>query len=710
MYCGKQWCQQIRHCRAGSGFISMKGRLLHQEHISKTSNESSIKKFGNRQYYLAEKIYEGEKEHRQRFSHSNQMGILFGIVGTAAALGIGSALCESQEENISDSTLPLKSKETSTKHDVTSEQILNIQDIYPAGDVVGTYRNIHQNEKSSRRSITNVQNVSESSSTQATYNSSERKKLSVQDAAERSQQLLKRLMEEVGAPGLVVAVSVDGATVWADGFGYADVENSVQCSPNTVMRIASISKPITMTAVAKLWEEGKLDLDAPIQKYIPSFPVKTYDGEEVTITTRHLISHQSGIRHYRLKGQSKVEKEDDKEKFCCRKKEKHDREKLIKKEKEEDNKEKAKLTEISQQKAEDKKEMIELAEVSKQEDEDMKTDGRQSENEKDSNISKNEEIKIENEKESSENKETRNEKSSCIHTMVGQKRRELNRIIKAKTNKKRKAKKKEEEENEFDLQEYHIKEEFDTIQEALELFQNDELFFKPGSDFLYTTHGWTVVSGVVEGAAKKPFTRVISRLFYDMGLHNTYLDKNSPIIYDRARYYIRDRHGKLKNAPYVDNSYKWAGGGFLSTVLDLTKFGNALLYASQQEIEMGKEGSNRLPGFLKASTMRDLWTPGKGTSINWIRDEAYGMGWTAAEKKTSYGFCRNSKHYASHTGGAVGASSVLLILPKQVSSNKDSGNPPKGITVTIMTNMQGVGLSSVALQIADLFENVQQSL
>lgn len=57
----------------------------------------------------------------------------------------------------------------------------------------------------------------------------------------------------------------------------------MRCSPNTVMRIASISKSLAMTAVAKLWEEEKLDLDAPIQKYIPKFPVKTYDGKEVRL-------------------------------------------------------------------------------------------------------------------------------------------------------------------------------------------------------------------------------------------------------------------------------------------------------------------------------------------------------------------------------------------------------------------------------------------
>ena len=48
-----------------------------------------------------------------------------------------------------------------------------------------------------------------------------------------------------------------------------------------------------------------------------------------------------------------------------------------------------------------------------------------------------------------------------------------------------------------------------------------------------------------------------------------------------SRYYIRDAKGKLQNTPYVDNSYKWAGGGFLSTVKDLTKVGNIMLYCHQ---------------------------------------------------------------------------------------------------------------------------------
>ncbi|XP_012791299.1 serine beta-lactamase-like protein LACTB, mitochondrial isoform X2 [Sorex araneus] len=127
-------------------------------------------------------------------------------------------------------------------------------------------------------------------------------------AIDSSRDLLHRIKDEVGAPGIVVGVSVDGKEVWSEGLGYADVENRVPCKPETVMRIASISKSLTMVALAKLWEAGKLDLDLPVQHYVPEFPEKEYEGEKVSVTTRLLISHLSGIRHYE-KDMKKVKEE-----------------------------------------------------------------------------------------------------------------------------------------------------------------------------------------------------------------------------------------------------------------------------------------------------------------------------------------------------------------------------------------------------------------
>ena len=70
-------------------------------------------------------------------------------------------------------------------------------------------------------------------------------------------------------------------------------------------------------------------------------------------------------------------------------------------------------------------------------------------------------------------------------------------------------------------------------------------------------------------------------MFQELGLTHTYLDENKPIIPYRARFYELDKDHKLKNVPAVDNSMKWAGGGFLSTVGDLLQFGNAMLYSYQ---------------------------------------------------------------------------------------------------------------------------------
>lgn len=101
-----------------------------------------------------------------------------------------------------------------------------------------------------------------------------------------------------GIPGISAAVSIDGRTVWSKGYGYSDVENLVSCTPNTVMRIASISKPLTASAIALLWQRGKLDIDLPIQTYVPEFLAKQYEGKAVVITTRHILTHMSGIRNY----------------------------------------------------------------------------------------------------------------------------------------------------------------------------------------------------------------------------------------------------------------------------------------------------------------------------------------------------------------------------------------------------------------------------
>jgi serine beta-lactamase-like protein LACTB len=103
---------------------------------------------------------------------------------------------------------------------------------------------------------------------------------------------ITREMERSGIPGLTAAYVLNGELQWTKGFGTADVENGVVARTDTVYRIASLSKPITATAVMQLVERGKIELDAPVQKYAPGFPDKPWP-----VTTRQLLCHQSGIRH-----------------------------------------------------------------------------------------------------------------------------------------------------------------------------------------------------------------------------------------------------------------------------------------------------------------------------------------------------------------------------------------------------------------------------
>lgn len=95
-------------------------------------------------------------------------------------------------------------------------------------------------------------------------------------------------------PGLAVAVAVNGEIVWSQGWGFADVAGKVRATADTPFRIYSVAKPMTASALVRLAAEGRVDLDAPVQKYVPGYPVKP--GPPVTL--RLLASHLGGVRHY----------------------------------------------------------------------------------------------------------------------------------------------------------------------------------------------------------------------------------------------------------------------------------------------------------------------------------------------------------------------------------------------------------------------------
>ena len=97
-------------------------------------------------------------------------------------------------------------------------------------------------------------------------------------------------------PGAVTVVATRDSVVRMDAQGWADPEHKSPMQVDSIFWIASMSKPITATAVLMLMEEGKLSLDDPIAKYIPELGgLKTADGKTQRITLKHLLTHTSGM-------------------------------------------------------------------------------------------------------------------------------------------------------------------------------------------------------------------------------------------------------------------------------------------------------------------------------------------------------------------------------------------------------------------------------
>jgi CubicO group peptidase (beta-lactamase class C family) len=335
-------------------------------------------------------------------------------------------------------------------------------------------------------------------------------------AVAQSRQIIVETMTKQSVPGLSIAVAVDGKIIWSEGFGLADLENQIRVSPATRFRIASISKPLTAAAMARLFEQGKLDLDAPVQKYVPNFPRKEKD-----ITARQLAGHLSGIRHYRR------DPDESKDEF-------------------------------------------------------------------------------------------------------------------------------------FNRREY-----YKSVSEALKTFQDDPLDFTPGTKFGYSSFGYTLLSAVIEGASRQNFlTYMQEQVFIPLRMPSTSADDNRQIIPDRARFYSLDSEKRLINAPYIDRSYSWAGGGFLSTPEDLARFGSAHLQS----------------GYLKAETLKEIFTSQKTADG---KETGTGFGWRIGQDK-------EGRTFYFHPGEDVGGRSYLLMYPE------------KKVVIAMLHNLTGASLASI-IEISKLF-------
>lgn len=102
-------------------------------------------------------------------------------------------------------------------------------------------------------------------------------------------------MKKNRVKGVSIAIVDDQTIVWAQGFGYADATEEVPATPETVYRIGSISKLFTVMATMQLAEQGKIDIDQPLKRYLPEFSIKTRFPDSGPITLRTIMTHHSGL-------------------------------------------------------------------------------------------------------------------------------------------------------------------------------------------------------------------------------------------------------------------------------------------------------------------------------------------------------------------------------------------------------------------------------
>ncbi len=187
--------------------------------------------------------------------------------------------------------------------------------------------------------------------------------------------------------------------------------------------------------------------------------------------------------------------------------------------------------------------------------------------------------------------------------------------------------------------EFSLAESFPTLDAAIGIFRNDPLLFVPGERYLYSTYGYNLLQGVVESASGRSFDEFLrSAIFGPAGMTSTYLERPQEIIRFRARQYVRGGAPLTwLNAPYVNLSAKWAGGGLISTASDIARFDIAL--------NQGK--------LLRPETLERMYISGR---LNNGAATGYGLGWMVSQQ--------GARQIVAHSGGAMGGTTFLLREPK----------------------------------------------
>ena len=205
-----------------------------------------------------------------------------------------------------------------------------------------------------------------------------------------------------------------------------------------------------------------------------------------------------------------------------------------------------------------------------------------------------------------------------------------------------------------------------SITEGLNIFKYDSLLFKPQTDYKYSTYAWNLLSEVIQTVAKTPFeTYTNNVLFKPLKMDDSVLDYCDSIMPNRTQFYRKTEDFKIKPATQVCNEFKAAGGGFLSTSEDLIKFGNEIIS----------------PKLISKASLKDLTEP---QILNSGKSTNYGIGFSIGKTK------RGTPKYG-HSGGGIGASTLLLIYPEE------------HVVISILTNLSNVPIYNIGNQLEAIF-------
>lgn len=183
-----------------------------------------------------------------------------------------------------------------------------------------------------------------------------------------------------------------------------------------------------------------------------------------------------------------------------------------------------------------------------------------------------------------------------------------------------------------------INKNFLNVEDALSIFKTDSLLHEPETKYKYSTHSWTLLSLIIENASGESFLDFMQANVFDLlDMKKTHPEKIDLTGVEKVSYYYLDSTKTAVLAPEVNNSWKWAGGGFISTTEDVAKF-------------LWKHSSY---DYLTEKSISEMTTPQKtkdGKTTN------YGLGW-----RTRYD--KNKNVLIGHTGGSIGGTTYAFMAP-----------------------------------------------